>query len=114
MENKIFESSDCGFEILVLCLHHSQLEKVAGGIKVTVDNGEEHEVDAVMFATGKMLICAMKSITEHKPILFDLLLSVNDAKELKPRHIETSLNSNFFCLLRLNLASLCSFLFTGY
>lgn len=31
----------------------TKLEKVAGGIKVTVDNGEEHEVDAVMFATGR-------------------------------------------------------------
>ena len=39
-----------------LCRLHSQLEKVAGGIKVTTDKGEEYEADAVMFAVGMMLI----------------------------------------------------------
>jgi gamma-glutamyl-gamma-aminobutyrate hydrolase PuuD len=37
---------------LVVCIHHLQLEKVAGGIKVTTDKDEEFEADAVMFATG--------------------------------------------------------------
>jgi len=31
----------------------TKLEKVEGGIKVTTDKGEEFEVDAVMFATGR-------------------------------------------------------------
>lgn len=87
---------------------------MVGGIKVIVDNGEEYEVDVVMFVIGKMLICVMKSIIEYKLILFDLLLLVNDVKELKFRYIEISLNFNFFCLLRLNLVSLCSFFFIGY
>ena len=36
----------------MVCLRHLQLEKVAGGIKVTTDKDEVFEADAVMFATG--------------------------------------------------------------
>lgn len=42
-------------ENVVLCLHYLQLEKVAGGIKVTTDKGDEFEADAVMMATGNHL-----------------------------------------------------------